>query len=163
MADSKPWNTDDTIGLYRFLQRVWKMAVDLDTGALRTVDAADPDIEKRLHRTIAKVGADVEKLSFNTAIAAMIEFTNAAQAGVTGDVSLAPWPDYDEAMLKDDEVEIAVQVLGKVKARVMVPSDADKETLERIALEDETIAGLIEGKTVRKVIVVPGRLVNIVG
>ena len=191
LADMKPWNTDDTIGLHRFLQRVWKMAVDIDTGELRTVDGADPEIEKRLHRTIAKVGADIEKLSFNTAIAAMIEFVNAASAGITADqldrflrclspfaphiaeeiwsmlgrdecVSRAPWPAYDEAMLKDDEVEIAVQILGKVKARLTVPADADNETLESIARTDPTIAGLLEGKTVRKVIVVPGRLVNIV-
>jgi len=191
LADTKPWNTDDTIGLHRFLQRVWKMSIDINTGELRVIQTPDPDIDKRLHRTIAKVGADIEKLSFNTAIAAMIEFVNAASAGVTNDqldrflrclapfaphiaeelwsklgreecISKAAWPAYEEAMLTDDEVEIAVQILGKVKARITVPADADKAALEKLALADETIAGLLDGKTVRKVIVVPGRLVNIV-
>ena len=191
LADGKPWNTDDTIGLFRFLQRAWRMAVDEDTGELRLADTADPEVEKKLHRTIAKVGSDIERISLNTAIAAMIEFVNAAGAGITGDqldrfirilspfaphiaeelnakrgndtcISNAPWPDYDEAMLKDDEVEIAVQILGKVKSRIRVASDAGKDDLEKAALADPHIQELLAGMTVRKVIVVPGRLVNIV-
>ncbi|MEM8883943.1 MAG: leucine--tRNA ligase [Planctomycetota bacterium] len=186
LADGKPWNTDDTVGLYRFLQRAWRMAVDESTGEVRYADAADGEIEKKLHRTIDKVARDVEKLSFNTAIAAMIEFVNAAQGGVTENqldrftrvlapfaphvaeeiwsrmgrtecVSDAAWPAIDEAMLKDDEVEIAVQVKGKVKARIRVAADASKEELEKAAL------ATLEGEpNVVKVIVVLGRLVNIV-
>ncbi|GAB5497276.1 MAG: hypothetical protein Phyf2KO_23560 [Phycisphaerales bacterium] len=189
---SKPWNTDDTVGLYRFLQRAWRLCVDEESGELTLAQQADGAVEKQLHRTIAKVGEDIEKLSLNTAIASMIEFVNVAlKPGVTHDQAdrfirvLAPfaphiaeeiwhklghsesvaqsdWPSYDEAMLVDDEVEIAIQVLGKVKARVSVPADATEDQLKEIALTDETIAGLIGGKTVRKVIVVPGRLVNIV-
>ncbi|MHC4940700.1 MAG: leucine--tRNA ligase [Planctomycetota bacterium] len=186
LADSKPWNTEDTIGLFRFLQRAWRLAIDQSSGDLR-VGEHDDAVEKKLHRTIAKVGADIEKLSFNTAIAAMIEFVNAAPNGVTTEqldrfvrilapfaphiaeeiwskmgrqecVSNQPWPEYDEAMLKDDEIEIAVQILGKVKARINVPADAtDLEERAKAAVADQ-----LEGKTVRKVIVVPGRLVNIV-
>jgi len=188
LSDGKPWNTEDTIGLHRFLQRAWRMAIDPETGAVRTAERTD-EIERRLHRTIAKVGADIEKLGFNTAIAAMIEFVNAAPGGVARDqlerfvrilapfaphiaeeiwarlghaecVSNQPWPDYDEAMLRDEEIEIAIQLLGKVKSRVRVPADASREDLEQRALSE--IAGLLEGKTVRKVIVVPGRLVNVV-
>ena len=148
--------------------------------------------EKQLHRTIAKVGEDVERLAFNTAIASMIEFVNAAlKTGVTQDqmdrfvrvlapfaphfaeelwhklghedsVALAAWPGYEESMLVDDEVEIAVQILGKVKARLSVPAGASQDELKELALKDETIAQQIAGKNVRKVIVVPGRLVNIV-
>ncbi|MBK7403275.1 MAG: class I tRNA ligase family protein [Phycisphaerales bacterium] len=190
---SKPWNTNDTIGLYRFLQRAWRLVVDEEAGVLTLRDAPDERVEKLLHRTIAKVGSDVERLAFNTAIASMIEFVNAATSsggltrdqldrfsrvlsafaphmgeelwhrlGHTESVSLAPWPAFDEAMLRDDEVEIAVQIAGKVRAKLTVPSDADADRIIEIALADTDIRRLIEGKTVRKVIAVPGRLVNIV-
>jgi leucyl-tRNA synthetase len=200
---SKPWNTRDTIGLFRFVQRVWRMAVDEETGELATAETADEDIERLLHRTIAKVGADIERLAFNTAIASMIEFVNAASTskekggagtgGITrdqldrfarilapftphvgeelwhrlhgtdaGSIALTEWPTHGEAMLVDDLVEVPVQILGKVRSKIMVPPDADREAMERAALADERIAALLEGKTVRKVIVVPGRLVNIV-
>ena len=80
---SKPWNTKDTIGCYRFLQRAWRMAVDEGTGELKLAAAgggANAEVEKQLHRTIAKVDADIPRLAFNTGIAAMIEFVNLATA-----------------------------------------------------------------------------------
>ena len=77
-------------------------------------------------------------------------------------VSLAPWPEFDEALLKDDEVEIPVQILGKVKGRITIAADASNDAIEQAARADERIANLLEGKTVRKVIVVPGRLINFV-
>ena len=190
---SKPWNTDDTIGLYRFLQRAWRLAIDVTTGQLGCVETADAAVEKQLHRTIAKVGADIERLAFNTAIASMIEFVNAATAsggltrdqldrfvrilapfaphmgeelwhrlGHSGSVAHASWPEHDAAMLHDSEVEIVVQILGKVRAKLVVPADADAAALESIALADAKVQELIAGKAVRKVIAVPGRLVNIV-
>ncbi|HAQ07120.1 MAG TPA: hypothetical protein DCR24_06210, partial [Bacillus bacterium] len=69
---------------------------------------------------------------------------------------------YDEAKLVDDEVEIVVQVNGKIKAKMMVPAGANRETLEQIAMDDSMVKEQIDGKTVRKVIAVPGKLVNIV-
>ncbi|KAB2338893.1 leucine--tRNA ligase [Cytobacillus depressus] len=72
------------------------------------------------------------------------------------------WPAFDEAKLVDDEVEIVIQINGKVKAKLLVPSDAQKEALEKIAMDDQTVKEQIDGKTVRKVIAVPGKLVNIV-
>ncbi len=77
-------------------------------------------------------------------------------------ITYEPWPDYDETKLVEDEVEIVLQVMGKVRSKVNVPRDITKEEMEKIALEDEKIQQWIEGKTVRKVIVVPGKLVNIV-
>ena len=189
---SKPWNTDDTVGLFRFLQRAWRLCVDEASGSLTFAEQADITTEKQLHRTIAKVGEDVERLAFNTAIASMIEFVNAAlKTGVTkdqmdrfvrvlapfaphfaeelwhklgheGSVAHADWPGYEESMLVDDEVEIAVQILGKVKARLSVPAGASEDELRELALNEKSIAEQVAGKTVRKVIVVPGRLVNIV-
>ena len=198
---AKPWNTRDIQGMHRFLQRLWRVCVDERSGELRLADEADVDLEKRLHRTTDKAGGDIERLAFNTAIAAMIELVNAATkiaeskgAALTADQMgrfarlLAPftphiaeelwhrlgryeaegpivhaaWPEVDAALLQEDEVEVPVQILGKVKARVMVPADADAETMESIALADEKVQSLIDGKTVRKVVAVPGRLVNIV-
>jgi leucyl-tRNA synthetase len=77
-------------------------------------------------------------------------------------ISYETWPAYDEAKLVDNEVEIVIQINGKVKAKLMVPTDITKEKLEEIAMDDETIKEQIDGKTVRKVIAVPGKLVNIV-
>ncbi len=73
-----------------------------------------------------------------------------------------PWPSHDPALLKDEEIEIPVQVNGKLRGRVLVPADADKEQIESAARDDDKIAVLLEGKAVRKVIVVPGKLVNFV-
>jgi leucyl-tRNA synthetase len=207
LDQSKPWDTRAIGGMFNFLRDTWRLCISEETGTPRLAESADPDIEKALHRTIAKVGADIEKLHFNTAIAAMIEFKNAAtpKGGIKGDLgsltkdqmdrfvrTLAPfaphladeiadrlgmlgdgsdkpvsliqaeWPAYDEAMLKDDEVEIPVQILGKVRGKITVAADADAKAIEETALADDKIKGLIEGKTVRKVIVVPGRMVNIV-
>lgn len=82
--------------------------------------------------------------------------------GGDGDASYAAWPSVDETALVRDSLEIVVQVNGKVRARMEVPADADKDTLEAAALAQENAQRFMEGKTVRKVIVVPGKLVNIV-
>ncbi|WP_270341649.1 hypothetical protein, partial [Enterococcus lactis] len=74
----------------------------------------------------------------------------------------APWPTYDEAALVEDEVEVVFQVNGKVRAKSNVPRDLGKDELEKVALANETVQEYIEGKTVRKVIAVPNKLVNIV-
>jgi leucyl-tRNA synthetase len=73
-----------------------------------------------------------------------------------------PWPAYDDRLARDEEVEVAVQVCGKIKARVMIAADADEKTLEAVAMKDEKVRAAIEGKAIRKVIVVKGRLVNII-
>ncbi|UAC47622.1 leucine--tRNA ligase [Bacillus aquiflavi] len=77
-------------------------------------------------------------------------------------ITYEAWPAYDEGKLIDDEVEVVIQINGKIKAKVMVPKDASKEVLEQLAMEDEKIKEQISGKTVRKVIAIPGKLVNIV-
>ena len=189
---NKPWNTRDIAGLSRFLQRAWRLVINEDTGALGLATEANPDVERQLHRTIAKVTADLERLAFNTAIAALIGLVNTATAsgltasqaerfarvlapfaphmaeelwqrlGMPGVVTLATWPTYDEAMLKDQTVEVPVQIMGKVRHRIVVPADLGAAELEALALADEKVKELLLGKTVRKVVVVPGKLVNIV-
>ncbi len=193
LDQSKPWNTDDISGMYRFLQRVWRLVVSEESGEMVLRDTPDESTEKMLHRTVAKVGDDIERLAFNTAIAAMIELVNHASkaGGFTADqterfarilspfaphlceelwsklgkteaLALVGWPEYDRALLVDDEVEVPVQIMGKVRARITVAAGLDQKALEEAALADVRVQELLEGKTVRKVIVVPGKLVNIV-
>ena len=202
---SKPWNTRDIVGVFRFLQRAWRLAVDERTGELLCAASADPKIEKLLHRTIHKVGEDIERLSFNTAIAAMIELVNAAtrptgmtdpaqggmtrdqlerfarilwpfaphfadelgsklgvKGGLNGGFYASAWPSHDAALLVDDEVEMPVQIQGKIKARLMVPTKADAAAVEALALAHADVIAAIAGRPVKKVVVVPGRMVNIV-
>jgi leucyl-tRNA synthetase len=82
--------------------------------------------------------------------------------GHTGGVEQAGWPDFDPAALVEDEKTIVVQVNGKVRGKVTVSADAAEETVQAAALAEDNVVRFIEGKTVRKVIVVPGRLVNVV-
>ncbi len=199
---SKPWNPRDINGLFRFLQRLWRLVTDEQTGALRETGSPDAEIEKQLHRVIAKVGVDIEALSFNTAIASMIELVNACsaldkpghdkaqgvltrdqmsrlalvlspfaphlaeeiwtRAGNTSLASTSRWPTHDASQLVDSEIEVPVSVMGKMRSKVMVPAGADAKMLEAAALADAKIQELIAGKTVKKIIVVPGKMVNLV-
>jgi len=190
---SKPWNTRDISGSFRFLQRTWRLVVDEQDGSLQLREQPDDDVERLLHRTICKVGADIDKLAFNTAIAAMIEFVNAAtqaggltadqldrfsrilcpfaphiaeelrsRLGLDGLCALAAWPDYDEAMLHDDTIELPLQIKGKVRGRITVAVDADEATVAAAALAEPSIVDFLGGSAPRKVIVVPGKIVNII-
>jgi leucyl-tRNA synthetase len=82
--------------------------------------------------------------------------------GESSELLRAPWPKYDPALTKEDEVEIAIQVNGKIRSRIVVPADAIEEQIRVIALADEKVKAAIEGKEIVKVLVVKGRLVNIV-
>src|SRR5699024_1069606 len=82
--------------------------------------------------------------------------------GYVHSMTLEEWPTYDEGKITEAEIEVVVQVLGKVRSKLKVPKDIAKEDLEAVALKDEKVQPWIEGKTIRKVIVVPGKLVNIV-
>jgi leucyl-tRNA synthetase len=192
----KPWSTRGVEGVHRFLARVYRLLLGEDTGALaETVMDAEPTRAqlRALHATIKKVEEDVEGLRFNTAIAAMMEFVNAAykwdavpravvepfvlvlapfaphlaeelwaKLGHRESLSYAPWPTYDPAHLVEDEKEIAVQVNGKVRGTVTVPADAPQEAVLAAAKAQENVARYLEGATIRKEVVVPGRLVNFV-
>ena len=193
---SRPWSTKDVVGAYRFLQRVWRVVVDEETGEVHVDDsAADAATLRELHRTIAGVADDYAGLRNNTAAAKLIEYTNhltkqyrsaVPRAAVEPlvlmiaplaphlaeelwrrlghDTLLAhgPFPQADPAYLVDDTVEYPVQVNGKVRGRITVAADAAKDALEAAALADEKVAAFLAGATPKKVIVVPGRLVNLV-
>ncbi|MFM1871235.1 MAG: Leucine-tRNA ligase, partial [Planctomycetota bacterium] len=198
LADSKPWNPKDVPGVHRFLQRSWRLAVPefAEHGVIHAHlaqdRADDPEIEKQLHRTIHKVAGDIERMAFNTAIAAMMIFVNEAtkamdrlsrsqlrryaqvlqpfaphlaeelwsRLGGEGLLAKAPWPTVDAKLLVDDEIEMAVQVLGKVRGRVTVPNGAANDVV--LAAARAAVAQHLDGKTVVKEIVVAGKLVNFV-
>ncbi len=200
------------IGIRRFLERVHRFYGDMvGIGNGGDGDTAGGDakggasqapsrgaLEKKtavkLHQTIKKVGEDIESLSYNTAIAALMELlTELRNAPALDDFALesfpallapfapheaeelwemlgheqsllasTPWPAYDPALIVEDQVEIAVQVLGKLRGTVSLPRDASKDEVQAAALADERIARHVEGKQIVKVIHVPNRLMNFV-
>jgi len=192
---SAPWNTRDIVGVHRFLQRVWRLGIDEETGEIHASlqNDLDENIERALHATIAKVTEDIPNLSYNTAIASMITFVNTATSkgnltndqlnrfirilspfaphisqeiydriGGSGYISVQQWPTFEQEKLVTDVVEIPVQIMGKVRGRITVPTDADPEEVEKCALQDKQISPLLKNLTVRKVIVIPNKIVNIV-
>jgi len=192
---SIPWSENGLDGARRFLDRVWRLFVNEETGELssKVQDSTDTTLEKVYNQTVQKVTDNNEHIRFNTSISQMMVFINDCyqadvvptayaegfvkmlspiaphiaeelwtKLGHTETITYAAWPTFDESKLVDDEVEIVVQVNGKVRAKLMVAKDATREDLEQIALADETVKEQIDGKDVKKVIAVPGKLVNIV-
>ncbi|WP_068104449.1 MULTISPECIES: leucine--tRNA ligase [Nocardiaceae] len=193
---SRPWATKDVVGAQRFLQRVWRLVVDEETGALRvTEDVPSDDTLRAVNRAIEGVDADYAALRDNTAGAKLIELTNhltkeypagAPRSAVeplvlmlaplaphiaeelwtllghSGSLAHGPFPVADETWLVDDTVDYPIQVNGKVRSRISVAADASREAVQSAALADEKIVALLNGGEPKKVIVVPGRMVNVV-
>ena len=193
MDASRPWETRDVVGMYRFLQRLWRNMIDEQTGAVSLGGRADDATVRLLHRTIEGVRTDLDGLRVNTAISKLIELNNAItkQGRCPVDVAeplvlmLAPlcphvaeelwskldhteslirerFPVADPTFLVEDTIEMPVQVNGKFRSKIFVASDADAATVEAAALSDEKVQHALAGATPKKVIVVPGRTVNIV-
>ncbi len=195
---TKPWSMNGVEGVYRFLSRVWRLAIDEDAEEV-TLHPKVQDVDlpialaKQVARTTAAVTEDFDNLRFNTAISRLMELSNALNAaevrpksaietlvlllaplaphlaeeiwealGHTSTLAYEAWPTYDPALLRDDEVEIPVQVNGKLRGRITVPADADRDRMAAMAQDDPKIAQALEGKTIRKTIAVPGKLVNFV-
>ncbi|WP_068276194.1 leucine--tRNA ligase [Aldersonia kunmingensis] len=196
LDQSRPWATKDVVGAHRFLQRIWRVVLDEETGKLRVTDA-DPsaDTLRLLHKTIDGVTADYAALRDNTAGAKLIELNNHLtkaypdgaprsvveplvlmlaplaphiaeelweRLGHLESLASGPFPAADPQYLVAETVEYPIQVNGKVRSKVTVPSDATADEVEALALADEKIVALLGGKAPRKVIVVPGRMVNVV-
>ncbi|MFN9116460.1 MAG: leucine--tRNA ligase [Gemmatimonas sp.] len=175
-------------GVRRFLDRLWASVRDATSDG-----APEPDVVRKLHRTIRKVGEDTANLGYNTAIAAMMEYINVVRRGErvphrdevrplvqlvapyaphlaedcwealghTTSVFDAGWPAFDPAMLVDDEVDLVVQVNGKLRGKLRVPVDVAQEAAMAMALADDGVAKFVTGDP-KKVIFVPKRLLNIV-
>ena len=182
-----PWSPKSIKGCRRFLERVWALVEKVQEG-----DAYSKQHEVLMHRTINKVGDDADNLKANTAIAALMTMLNEfydkgvnkaeymtfltllnpfaphiteelwQQMGGKGLLSIAPWPQYDEAKTVEDTVEMAVQVNGKLKCTIKLPVDCDKQAAIDAALAEEKVQHAVEGKQMVKQIVVPGKIVNLV-
>ncbi|PNC30557.1 leucine--tRNA ligase [Akkermansia muciniphila] len=208
LKDVKPWATKGVEGISRFLARVWRVAFrenqegEWEINPKLAADAPEADVlpvRKELHKTIRKVTEDINDMSFNTAIAKMMECTNAMTSADVVDVQdydafltllnpFAPhlteeihsrlqakfpalaetqlcqknWPVWEEALLVENTVPMVIQVNGRLRDKLEVPRDISREELEKLALASAKVKIFLDGVTVRKVIVVPGRLVNIV-
>lgn len=182
-----PWNSDSIKGCKRFLERYWNLQEIVKDG-----DEYSRELESLMHKTIKKVTEDIDALKCNTAIAAMMSLLNEMYAkgvnkaelktltillnpfaphvteemwsvmGFGGMVNEASWPEYDEDKTRDNTVEIAIQIKGKVRSRITVPTDISQDEVLALAKADEKIAAEIAGKEIKKEIYVPGKLVNIV-
>jgi len=175
-------------GTRRFLDRLFASAQ-----AMSDDGDADPGVMRKLHQTIRKVGDDIPRLSYNTAVAAMMEYMNVLrkgertphrdevqpmitlvspfaphlaeelweQTGGEGSVFDGGWPAFDPALAAEDHIELVVQVNGKVRAKIAVPPDIDQQAAVAVAMADPTVARFAVGAP-KKIVFVPGRLLNIV-
>ncbi|MEO1890807.1 MAG: leucine--tRNA ligase [Candidatus Thioglobus sp.] len=204
------WSDSGLEGSYRFVNKIYRLVSNFISEAqshaianlnIDTLNKAQKDIRQKTHQTLSKITDDMSRRhSFNTAIAALMELSNAlAKFTATDEQSMAvrkesidiilkslspitphichylwralgnetaiineTWPSVDETALVQDEVQIIVQVNGKLRAKLMLSIDMDKAQVESQALTDENVVKFTEGKSVVKVIVVPNKLVNIV-
>ena len=185
---STPWSQQGLKGCYKFIEKVWNLqnivtddegySPELEKAMHKTIKKVGDDFERMKFNTaiatmmsflndVSKKGS-ITKGEFKT----FITLLNPVAPHVTeelwqmlggeGLLSLAPWPAYDEDKTVDDEIEIVVQINGKIRDKMNVPADIDRAGLEAVAMESERIRELTEGKTIVKVIAVPGKLVNIV-
>ncbi len=195
---TKPWSMRGVEGVYRFLSRVWRLLIEERAEETRLADSVqkvepDRDTLRKLHQTIQKVTEDLDGMRFNTAIAAMMEFSNHLTKlpvrprpvlepfmlllspfaphlaeelwhalGHTTTLAYEPWPKFDEALTRAEEIEIPVQINGKLRSKVTVPADAEEKAIQAAAMADPRVQELVQGKHIKKVIVVPKKLVNLV-
>jgi leucyl-tRNA synthetase len=196
----KPWQMKGVEGVSRFLARVWRVAFEEQengeftvSSKIQDIPCTDKELLRVVHETIRKVGEDIEKLSFNTAISQMMICTNAftqaevvplkeftqfltvlnpfaphlaeeinARLGGTTMLSETTWPAYDEAALVRNEIELVVQVNGKLRDRLMVSKDIDEEGAKAAAFASSKVNEHLDGKTIRKIVFIPGKIFNIV-
>jgi leucyl-tRNA synthetase len=198
LEKAAPWSTDGIQGVYRFLQRSWRLlheGEEDDETYRAPIAGAGTDEQRRLTaQTIAGVTEDLESMRFNTAISKLMVFardiTKAAPLahesaetfilllapmaphlaeelwsllGNATTLAHAPWPQVDESLLSENEITLVIQVNGKKRGEIQVPADVSNEVAQERALAVENVQKTLDGRKPKKVIVVPGRLVNIVG
>jgi len=187
-----PWSQSSVKGCKRFLDRVWNLSESYVGGHKNSLSDISGEREALIHRTIKKVGRDIETLKFNTAIASLMSLVNEyytlapsrAELKVLltllspfaphiaeelwqiqkfeGFASEEPWPQYDESKTLESNVTIAVQVMGKLRSTIEVPLDSDDENVLNSALKDSKINALIGGKEIIRSIIVKNKLINLI-
>ena len=196
LTQVKPWSMKGVEGVARFLNRVYRLAVDEKSGGLAAKLSTERPTKEQLralHLAIKKVTEDIEKMEFNTAISAMMIFVNETQAwpalprqilepfllilspfaphlaeelwhrlGHPDSLAHEPWPAWSEEYLQQDEIEIPVQVNGRLRGRVRVSSAATEETIIAAALACAEVKPHLAGKEIKKKIYIPQRMVNLV-
>ncbi len=182
-----PWSTKGAMGCRRFLERVWRlqdMIADVPADRQResllhaTIKKVSEDFEAmKFNTAIAAMMSYVNELyKFGNVrcdeLKVLLTLLNPVSPHITEEMwqncgfesrlYAAKWPEYDENKLKQDEVEIVVQICGKIKAKLMIPADLDKQAMEALVETNDTVKALVKGKTVKKIVAVPGKLLNIV-
>jgi len=198
------WSEEAIIGPRRFLEKVWKIGIKLQTqenlnrvGApgerVKRANFTVSVVSKLLNKTIKKVSEDIENMRFNTAVSSMMilatemdkiesvsveDYKKFLQIlapfaphiteelwhmlGEKNSINVSPWPKWDESLIKDDEIKIAVQINGKVRTEIMIQAENSEEEVKKQVLANEVVVKYMSGATPKKVIYVKGRLVNIV-
>ncbi len=183
-----PWSMNGVKGCHRFMERVWNLqpmltdeegySADLENLMHKTIKKVSEDIERmKFNTAIASLMALVNEFYKKGSItrgelrtlllllnptAPHITEEMWVQAGFAGYLHAATWPEYDEAKTVDDSVEVVLQVNGKLKDKIMVKAGLSKDEMEQAVMQEEKVKALLDGKTVVKVICVPGKLVNFV-
>ena len=159
IVDSKPWSTANIEGVKKFIDRVYRVYCELDVIS----DAPNKNLEKIYNQTVKKVTEDYEALKINTAISQMMIFVNALYKEISdGNIAYEPWPTFDESKCGDDVIEYAVQVNSRIKTKITVPADMSAADIEALVKENAEIKPFIDGKQIKKFILVPKRLINII-
>jgi leucyl-tRNA synthetase len=187
----KPWQTSQVAGVSRFQTKLYNV---VKTAAANDIKTMSDETTRLLHKTMKKVTEDMDAMSFNTAISAMMVLTNHLQSlkdqvpreaaeklalmvspiaphlgeecwnilGHKESLAYEPWVEYVEELCIDNTIKMGVQVNGKVRGEIEIAKDADQETAMAEAMKQSKIEAQLEGKQVKKIIYVPGRILNIV-
>ena len=187
----KPWQTNQVAGVVRFQTKLYSV---VKSAAEKGTSEMSEETTKILHKTMKKVTEDMESMSFNTAISAMMVLTNHLQSlkgnipreaaekltlmvspfaphlgeecwsmlGHENSLAYEPWVEFNEELCVDNTIKMGVQVNGKMRGEIEIPKDADQDAAMAEAMKQQRVETQLEGKDIKKIIFVPGRILNIV-
>jgi leucyl-tRNA synthetase len=187
----KPWQTSQVSGVVRFMNKAYNV---VSTAAESKETGMDEETLRLMHKTMKKVTEDIESMSFNTGISALMVYTNHLQSlkekvpleaaeklalmvspfaphlgeecwsilGHSESLAYHPWVEFDEELCIDNTVTMGVQVNGKARGEITIAKDADQDAAMSAAKEVERVMGQLEGKDIKKIIYVPGRILNLI-
>ena len=193
LEQHKPWDTQGIEGVFRFLNKLWRLYFDRDDNLIVTDEKPSEAEQKAIHKTAKKIRSDIERFSFNTGVSAFMICVNElsdlkchkreileklvvllspyaphiseeiwSALGHEEGISHIDFPDFDEKFLKEDTFSYPVSFNGKMRFKLELPADMPVSEVQKVAVDAEEAQKWIEGKIVRKVIVVPKRIINIV-